>query len=72
MDAITVYTKPECVQCTAVFRVLDKAGVTYRKVDISSDSEARDYVMSHLGYLQAPWSTPAPTTTSADSGRTGS
>jgi glutaredoxin-like protein NrdH len=54
MDAITVYTKPECVQCTAVVRALDKAGITYRKVDISSDSEARDYVMSHLGYLQAP------------------
>jgi glutaredoxin-like protein NrdH len=24
MDAITVYTKPGCVQCNAVFRALDK------------------------------------------------
>lgn len=29
------------------------AGIAYEKVDISIDSEARDYVMS-LGYLQAP------------------
>lgn len=53
MDQVTVYTKPGCVQCDAVFRALDKAGIAYRQVDISTDSEARDYVMS-LGYLQAP------------------
>jgi glutaredoxin-like protein NrdH len=53
MHRITVYTKPACVQCNAVFRALDKAGIEYRKVDISTDPEARDYVMS-LGYLQAP------------------
>ena len=29
------------------------AGITYAKVDISVDAEARDYVMA-LGYLQAP------------------
>jgi glutaredoxin-like protein NrdH len=53
MHQITVYTKPACVQCNAVFRALDKAGIEYRKVDISTDSEAREYVMA-LGYLQAP------------------
>lgn len=50
---ITVYTKPACVQCTATYRALDKAGVDYAVVDISEDQEARDYVMA-LGYLQAP------------------
>ena len=50
MFEITVYTKPACVQCAATFRALDKAGVAYRTVDISTDPEARDYVMS-LGYL---------------------
>lgn len=50
---ITVYTKPACVQCTATYRALDKAGVAYDVVDISEDSDARDYVMA-LGYLQAP------------------
>ena len=53
MSRITVYTKPNCVQCTATFKALDKAGITYVKVDISADDQARDYVMA-LGYLQAP------------------
>jgi glutaredoxin-like protein NrdH len=50
---ITVYTKPACVQCTATYKALDKQGITYDTVDISLNSEARDYVMA-LGYLQAP------------------
>ena len=53
MSTFTVYTKPNCVPCTATFKALDKAGITYAKVDISVDAEARDYVMA-LGYLQAP------------------
>ena len=51
--AVTVYTKPACVQCTATKKALDRAGVDYEIVDITMDSEARDYVMA-LGYLQAP------------------
>ena len=51
--SITVYTKPACVQCSATYKALDKQGLAYRKVDITLDSEARDYVMA-LGYLQAP------------------
>ena len=50
---ITVYTKPACVQCNATYKALDKQGIAYEKVDITLDSEARDYVMA-LGYLQAP------------------
>ncbi len=51
--AITVYTKPACVQCNATYRALDKAGIEYDAIDITEDAQARDYVMS-LGYLQAP------------------
>ena len=51
--AITVYTKPACVQCTATKKALDRAGLDYELVDISLDDEARDYVLA-LGYLQAP------------------
>jgi glutaredoxin-like protein NrdH len=51
--AITVYTKPACVQCKATYRALDKAGIEYDIIDISVDADARDYVMA-LGYLQAP------------------
>lgn len=50
---VTVYTKPNCVQCNATYRALDKAGIKYDVVDISENAEARDYVMA-LGYLQAP------------------
>lgn len=51
--SITVYTKPACVQCNATYKALDRQGIAYRVVDISVDTEARDYVMA-LGYLQAP------------------
>ncbi|MFT8176822.1 redoxin NrdH [Mycobacteroides chelonae] len=50
---ITVYTKPECVQCNATYKALNKQGINYSVVDITEVSEARDYVMA-LGYLQAP------------------
>ena len=50
---VTVYTKPAYVQCNATYKAQDKLGVAYETVDISLDSEARDYVMA-LGYLQAP------------------
>ncbi len=51
--AITVYTKPACVQCNMTYKTLDKLGLEYEVVDISLDDEARDFVMA-LGYLQAP------------------
>jgi glutaredoxin-like protein NrdH len=50
MNTITVYTKPACVQCNAVFQALDKMGLDYRRVDITTDPEAREYVMV-LGYV---------------------
>lgn len=50
---ITVYTKPACVQCHATYKALDKQGLDYQVIDISTDDTARDYVMA-LGYLQAP------------------
>ena len=53
MKQITLYAKPACMQCSATSKALEKQGISYRKVDISLDSEARDYVMA-LGYLQAP------------------
>ena len=45
--------KARVPQCNAVFRALDKLGIEYHRVDISTDPEAREYVMA-LGYLQAP------------------
>ena len=42
MSAVTVYTKPNCVQCKATFRALDKAGIDYTPVDITLDTDARE------------------------------
>ncbi|MDP7739347.1 glutaredoxin-like protein NrdH [Mycobacterium paragordonae] len=53
MRQITVYTKPACAQCGATFKVLDKAGINYRKIDVTQNQEAREYVMG-LGYLAMP------------------
>ena len=50
---ITVYSKPNCVQCSATYRALDKAGLVYRTVDVALDVEALEQVKS-LGYAQAP------------------
>lgn len=51
--AITVYTKPSCVQCTATYRALDNKGIAYEVLDLSVDENALDAVKA-LGYLQAP------------------
>ncbi|WP_104137694.1 glutaredoxin-like protein NrdH [Cryobacterium sp. Y62] len=51
--AITVYTKPSCVQCTATYRALDNKGLEYEVRDLSVDENALDAVKA-LGYLQAP------------------
>ena len=51
--AITVYTKPACVQCTATYRALDSKGIEYEVHDLSEDPTALEQVKA-LGYLQAP------------------
>ncbi len=52
-DIITIYTKPACPQCAATLRTLDRCGEPYRAVDITTDPDARDFVLA-LGYLSAP------------------
>ena len=51
--AVTVYTKPSCVQCTATYRALDSKGIEYEIHDLSEDATALQAV-KELGYLQAP------------------
>lgn len=51
--SITVYSKPNCVQCDATYRALAKHGLDYETVDISVDPEALQTVKA-LGYQQAP------------------
>jgi glutaredoxin-like protein NrdH len=50
---ITVFSKPACVQCDATYRALNKHGLEFTIVDISTDAEALASVKA-LGYQQAP------------------
>jgi glutaredoxin-like protein NrdH len=50
----TVYSKPNCVQCTATYRALDGQGIEYQVVDLTGSDAALEYVTQELGYSQAP------------------
>ena len=39
---ITVYTKPNCVQCNFTKRELDAVGLEYTAVDVTQDAQAAD------------------------------
>ncbi|RFA17754.1 glutaredoxin-like protein NrdH, partial [Subtercola boreus] len=51
---ITVYSKPNCVQCIATYRALDRKGIVYQVVDLTESAAAMEYVTQELGYSQAP------------------
>lgn len=52
--AVTIYTKPHCVQCDATKRELRKRDVTFAEVDITEDPGSLEYISGELGYVQAP------------------
>lgn len=51
--SIVVYSKPNCVQCTASYRALEQRGISYNVVDISEDADSLALVRS-MGYMQVP------------------
>ncbi|EEJ53181.1 glutaredoxin [Mobiluncus mulieris 28-1] len=51
--SIIVYTKPNCVQCNATKRTMDKHGLDYDTVDLTQDINALNRV-KELGFSQAP------------------
>lgn len=53
MSAITVWSKPRCVQCGAVYRALDKAGVAYEVKNLPDFPEKLEE-FKELGMMQAP------------------
>ena len=50
---ITVYTKPQCVQCDATKRMLDNLKIEYSTVDVSKDAEAIEKLYA-MGFSSAP------------------
>lgn len=51
--AVTVYSKPNCVQCVATLRALNRQGIDHTVIDITQDENAYTLVKG-LGYSQAP------------------
>lgn len=51
---LVVYSKPSCMQCTMTYRVLEKKGIEYTVVDITTNPAALAYVTEELGYSAAP------------------
>ncbi|GAB2650045.1 glutaredoxin-like protein NrdH [Vibrio panuliri] len=52
MDII-VYSKPQCVQCTATVKALNTKGIPHKVIDLTQDERAMSTVQS-MGYKQAP------------------
>ena len=50
---ITVYSKPDCMQCRMTYRALDSQGLPYEVIDVTESDAALTYV-KELGYLTAP------------------
>jgi glutaredoxin len=50
---ISVYSKPNCQQCTATYRKLKALGLPFNSIDVTEDADALA-VIHALGYQQAP------------------
>lgn len=51
--SVVVYSKPGCQPCKATYRALDKRGIEYTSIDVSTDPEALEYAKS-LGHMESP------------------
>jgi glutaredoxin-like protein NrdH len=50
---VKIYTKPNCVQCTATKRAFDRLELPYELVDITDNEQAHQRLTS-LGYQTLP------------------
>lgn len=50
---ITVYSKPNCQQCTATYRKLKALGLPHNSIDVTEDADSLAFIHA-LGYQQAP------------------
>jgi len=54
MFTVTVYSKPQCVQCDMTYRQLDRLGIEYVPVNVVENVAALEFITEDLGYNQAP------------------
>ena len=50
---VTVYTKPDCVQCDATKRTLSKHDIPFIEIDLSDNMEVLDRLKA-AGWMRAP------------------
>lgn len=50
---VTVYSQPNCNNCTNVKRFLDMKGISYREIDIQEDPQAFSRIVE-WGYKSTP------------------
>lgn len=50
---IQVYSQPNCQPCKATYRALDRAGLEYEVIDLTSDEGALDRIKA-MGYSASP------------------
>lgn len=53
MSAVTVWSKPQCVQCGAVYRAFDRAGVEYQVKNLPDFPDQLERFKVE-GHMQAP------------------
>ncbi|MFT0848218.1 glutaredoxin-like protein NrdH [Actinomycetaceae bacterium L2_0104] len=51
--SVTVYTKPDCVQCSATKRTLNKYKIPFSEIDLSANADALDRLKA-AGWMRAP------------------
>lgn len=49
-----VFGKPACAFCEAAKRELTTRGISYEYVDISTDNDAREFVVTEMGFRTVP------------------
>jgi len=50
---LTVYTQPSCQPCKATKRWLDRRGITYQEVDVTTSPDDAEAIRA-LGFKEAP------------------
>ncbi|MEE8736973.1 glutaredoxin-like protein NrdH [Bifidobacterium subtile] len=52
-SVVTVYTKPDCVQCDATKRTLNKYEIPFTEIDLTADMDVLDRLKA-AGWMRAP------------------
>ncbi|OCA53861.1 glutaredoxin-like protein NrdH [Photorhabdus namnaonensis] len=51
--SITIYSKPDCVQCNATYQALNRRNIPYQIVDLTENPQALATIRA-MGYQQVP------------------